>query len=94
MNQQFKDDVKAAWQQAVPTLKSLAIKICCAVGAVVWGCIMLYLLLTTFWAGMFQAAITVAGVMVLINYLNIVRVRRENAEYEARAAERTKRRGY
>jgi hypothetical protein len=94
MQQQFKDDLKAAWQQSLPTLKGLAIKICCAVGAMMWGYIMLYLLFTTFWVGMLQAAITVAGVMVLINYLNIVSVRRENAEYEARAAERAKRRGW
>lgn len=94
MQQQFKDDLKVAWLQSVPTLKSLAIKICCAVGAVVWGYIMLYLLLTTFWAGMLQAAITVAGVMVLINYLSIVSAREANAEYEARQAERNRRRGY
>lgn len=94
MQQQFKDDVKAAWQQAVPTLKSLAIKISCVIGVGVWICIMVYLLFTMFWAGVFQIALTIVAVNVLINYLNIVSDREANAEFEARAAERAKRRGY
>ncbi len=94
MQQQFKDDVKAAWQQAVPTLKKLAINVGGVIGAVVWGCVLLYLLLTAFWAGMFQLGVTVVGVVVLANYMSIVSARKEAAEYEARAAERAKRRGW
>lgn len=94
MQQQTKDDLKAAWQAALPSLKRLALNVASVVGAVLWACVFIWLICTQFWVGMIQLAVTIVIGNVALNYWRIVSNRQELAEAEARAAERAKRRGY
>ncbi len=94
MQQQTKDDLKAAWQAALPSLKRLALNVASVVGAVLWACVFIWLLCTQFWPAMIQLAVSVVIGSVALNYWRIVSARRELAEAEARAAERAKRRGW
>lgn len=94
MNQQFKDDVKAAWQATVPTIKSIAIFVAGASAAITWVLMVLWQLCTNFWMGMLMIGVTVVVGMLVINYLRVVSERKEKAENEAYWAERHKARGY
>lgn len=90
MQQQTKDDLKAAWQAALPVFKSVAIKAAMFAGFVTWLCMFIYLLCTAFWFGVIQLVLSVMGVTVYAKYLGIIEMR----EFEARERERAKRRGW
>lgn len=94
MQQQTKDDLKAAWQAALPSLKRLAMNVAFVVGAVLWACVFIWFVFTTFWPALIQLAVSVVIGSVVLNYWRIVNARKELAEAEARAAERAKRRGW
>lgn len=94
MQQQTKDDLKAAWQAALPSLKRLALNVASVVGGVLWVLTFIWLLFTTFWPAMIQLVISAVLGNVALNYWRIVSAREEAAEAEARERERAKRRGY
>jgi hypothetical protein len=94
MQQQFKDDLKAAWQATVPTLKSIAIFVVGATTAITWVLMVLWQLCTNFWVGMLMIGISIVVGMLAINYLRVVGARKDAAENEAYWAERRKARGY
>ncbi len=81
MNEQFKQDLKAAWDGALPIFKAIAIKAGMAIGALAWAMFLLYFLCTLFWVGVLQIIVTVMGVVVLIKYLTIVSDREWEQKY-------------
>lgn len=88
MQQQFKDDVKAAWVRSIPVFKWAAIKVAIFVGFMTWFCMLIYLLCTAFWFGVTQLVLSVMGVTVYAKYLGI----QDERELAAREAEREARR--
>lgn len=88
MQQQTKDDLKAAWQSALPVFKSVAIKAAMAVGGMFWLVLLVGLLCTMFWVGVIQLVLTIMGAIVYAKYSSIVYDR----EWEAK--HKVDRRGY
>jgi len=94
MSQQFKDDLKAAWQAALPVFVWVATKAAMFAGFVTWLVFLVYFLCTVFWVGVVQIVLSIMGVTVYAKYCGIVEERKNKAENEAYWAERRKARGY
>jgi hypothetical protein len=88
--QQLKNDIKEAWVRSIPVFKWAALKVAMFAGFMTWFCTFIYLICTAFWFGFAQLVVSIMGVVVYAKYLGVV----DEREYEAREAERTKRRGY
>ena len=81
MNEQFKQDLKAAWDGALPIFKAIAIKAGMAIGALTWMMFLVYFLCTLFWVGVLQIIVTIMAGVVISKYCSIVSDREWEQKY-------------
>jgi ABC-type bacteriocin/lantibiotic exporter with double-glycine peptidase domain len=81
MNEQFKQDLKAAWDGALPIFKSIAIKAGMAIVGLMWAMFLIYFLCTMFWVFVIQIVVTIAVAVVWFKYREIVSDREWEQKY-------------